>query len=58
MAAVDFDTMKKLRAAENTGSTGEVWLNDLAVQWFYWSQEISCIYIKYEGYLESNFCLF
>jgi hypothetical protein len=24
MAAVDFDTMKKLRAAENTGSTGEV----------------------------------
>jgi hypothetical protein len=31
-AAVDFDTMKKLKAAGNTGSTGEVWINDLAVQ--------------------------
>jgi hypothetical protein len=31
-AAVDFDTMKKLKAAENTGSTGEVWINNLAVQ--------------------------
>jgi hypothetical protein len=32
LAAVDFDAMKKMRAAENTGSIGEVWLNDLAVQ--------------------------
>jgi hypothetical protein len=31
-AAVDFDIMKKLKASGNTGSTGEVWMNDLAVE--------------------------
>lgn len=31
-AEVDFDIMKKLKAAGNTGSTGEVWINDLSVQ--------------------------
>lgn len=51
-AAADFDTMKKMKIAENPGSIGQVWIMMLHfqnVQWSYCSQ-ILCFCDKPKQY--------